>query len=87
MLAFMGEYSETHFVHKELLAGDVETPAVKLNRSEHNDFRKKVSEMRAWVEQYGVSAMEVVSLEMNLEAWLVYHICNVDAQIWIASKN
>lgn len=52
----------------------------KLNCQEHNNFRKSTNELREWIHQNGVSAVEVVSLRMDLEAWLVHHICFVDAK-------
>lgn len=87
MLDFMVEYAEKHFVHEEMLIGEIDTPEAKLNRTEHNDFRRKTNEMREWIYQNGVSAVEVVSLRMDLEAWLVHHICFVDAKVWVTSKN
>jgi hemerythrin len=85
LLDFMAEYSETHFVHEEELAGELETPEARLNREEHNKFRKSLSEMRQWIDIYGVSAVEVVSLKLDLEDWLVHHICFVDAKLWVGA--
>ena len=82
MLDFMAEYSEQHFAHEEALAGDVDTPAVKLNRLEHEKFRANLSEIRRWISQGGVTSVEVVGLQMDMENWLVHHICYVDVQIW-----
>jgi hemerythrin len=82
MLDFMAEYSEKHFVHEEILAGDVDTPEVKLNRQEHNIFRENISDIKDWIKQGGVTSVEVVSLKMDLEKWLVHHICFVDVQVW-----
>ena len=83
LLDFMTEYSETHFVHEEELAGDLDTPEVRLNRQEHNEFRKNLSEMRNWIQENGVSSVEVLSLKMDMEHWLVHHICDVDARVWM----
>ncbi len=81
-LDFMVEYSENHFAHEETLAEGRETPAVLLNHTEHDKFRRKVNELREWIKEYGASSVEVLSLKMDLEEWLVHHICYVDAQVW-----
>ena len=86
ILEFMAEYSETHFVHEEELAGEQETPEARLNREEHNKFRMNLNEMRQWIEWNGVSSVEVVSLKLDLEKWLVHHICFVDAKLWVGEK-
>jgi hemerythrin len=82
ILEFMTEYAEKHFVHEEFLAGEAETSAIRLNRNEHNHFRENLQEIKDTIRQNGVSAVEVVSLKMDLEKWLVHHICDVDVQLW-----
>ena len=86
LLDFMTEYSEQHFVHEEMLSVDVDSPAAKLNRAEHNKFRENMSEMKKWIRQNGVSTVEVISLKMDLEQWLVHHICYVDVQVWVKKE-
>ncbi len=81
-LEFMAEYAENHFVHEESLAWNLKSAAEELNRVEHERFREKIDYMRKWIRQDGASSVEVLSLKMDMEKWLVHHMCEVDVQLW-----
>ena len=87
LLDFMSEYSDSHFVHEEMLAeveGDAQ--AIEVNRSEHKKFRQNLREMKKWVAENGASSVEVMNLRIDLEEWIIHHICEVDTKIWADLK-
>ena len=50
-------------------------------RAAHNEFRRKLAEIKAWVSHEGISMVEVIALQVTLEEWLVNHICTIDVQL------
>lgn len=86
-LDFMGRYAETHFADEEGRMAQLNSPALEENRSEHNEFRRKLAEIKSWVEREGATTVEVVALKGTLEDWLVNHICTVDVKLRGADKD
>ena len=80
-LDFLTQYSETHFVSEEASMARLHSPALDVNCAEHNEFRRKLSEIKGWVNREGVSTVEVIALQATLEEWLVNHICTIDVQL------
>lgn len=80
-LDFLGQYSESHFADEERRMAQANLSALAQNRAEHNEFRSKLAEIRAWVEREGATTVEVVALKSTLEDWLVNHICTVDVKL------
>ena len=80
-LDFLGQYAETHFADEEARMARVNSSALEENRSEHNEFRRKLAEIKAWVKREGVTMVEVIALKGTLEDWLVNHICTVDVKL------
>ena len=80
-LDFLTQYSETHFVSEEASMARLNSPALDANRAAHNEFRRKLAEIKGWVNREGVSTVEVIALQATLEEWLVNHICTIDVQL------
>ncbi|HEY5158825.1 MAG TPA: bacteriohemerythrin [Anaerolineales bacterium] len=80
-LDFLAQYSETHFIGEEAIMAKHNSPALGLNRAEHEEFRGKLAEIRTWVKNAGATSVEVVALKSALEDWLVNHISTVDVQL------
>ena len=80
-LQFFLSYTETHFPYEEALMKKYNCPADALNRAEHERFREKLLAMENWIRSEGVSLVEVIELKVDMEQWLVKHICKVDAQL------
>jgi hemerythrin len=85
-LAFFEQYTETHFPHEEEISRHRSAQMVQKNREQHKEFRGKIQEIRGWIEQEGVSMVEVMSLKMEMEDWLTNHIRKVDVQLFTADK-
>jgi hemerythrin len=80
-LHFLAQYTETHFAHEEARMAQYNSPVAALNRAEHDRFRAKLYEIEAWIQREGTTLVEVVSLKIDMEQWLVNHICKVDVQL------
>jgi hemerythrin len=80
-LNFLAEYAEAHFKHEEALAEQHHSPVAALNHENHNQFRAQLQEIRRWTQQDGASTVEVVAIKLEMEQWLVNHICKVDTRI------
>jgi hemerythrin len=80
-LDFLGQYAETHFADEEARMARANSEALEQNRTEHNEFRSKLAEIKGWVMQEGATTVEVVALKTTLEDWLVNHICTVDVKL------
>jgi hemerythrin len=80
-LEFLGQYAETHFADEEARMAQANLPILEQNRVEHNEFRSKLAEIKAWVRREGATTVEVVALKTTLEDWLVNHICTVDVKL------
>ena len=80
-LDFLTQYSETHFASEEASMARLKSPALAANRAAHNEFRRKLAEIKGWVNREGASMVEVIALQGTLEDWLVNHICTIDVQL------
>jgi hemerythrin len=80
-LDFLTQYTETHFASEEAIMTRLNSPALAANRAAHNEFRRKLAEIKAWVSREGVSMVEVIALKVTLEEWLVNHILTIDMQL------
>ena len=80
-LDFLTQYAETHFASEEASMSRINSPAQAANRTAHDEFRRKLAEIKAWVRHEGVSMVEVIALKVILEEWLVNHICTIDVQL------
>ncbi len=80
-LAFLVQYTETHFSHEENRMEACACPALAENHAAHNDFNARLNEMLSWLEQTRPTAVEVFVLKKDLEAWLTNHISTIDVQL------
>lgn len=80
-LQFFLSYTETHFPDEEALMEKYNCPAAALNRAEHERFREKLLAMESWIRSEGASLVEVIELKVDMEQWLINHICKVDTQL------
>jgi hemerythrin-like metal-binding protein len=81
ILHFLAEYTVTHFAHEEARMAQHNSPVAALNRTEHGRFRANLDEIERWMQQEGTSLVEVVSVKIDMENWLINHICKIDAQL------
>jgi hemerythrin len=80
-LHFLAQYTETHFAHEEARMAQYNSPVAALNRAEHDRFRAKLHEIETWIQREGTTLVEVVSLKIDMEQWLVNHICKIDVEL------
>jgi hemerythrin-like metal-binding protein len=80
-LAFLVQYTETHFSHEEDRMETCGCPAQSENLRAHNHFRAHLDEMLSWLEQAKPTSVEVVVLKQELEDWLTNHISTIDIQL------
>ena len=85
-LQFFISYTETHFPYEEALMKKYNCPAEALNRAEHELFRDKLITLKNRVQSEGVSLVEVIELKVDMEQWLLNHICKVDAELCTVLK-
>jgi hemerythrin-like metal-binding protein len=80
-LAFMVQYTETHFSHEEARMAELGCLAQAENRAAHDQFRTRLDEMLSWLENAKPTTVEVVILKQELEDWLTNHISTIDVQL------
>jgi len=80
-LAFMVQYTETHFSHEEARMAECGCQAQGENRAAHDQFRTRLDELLDWLEHAKPTTVEVVVLQQELEDWLVKHISTIDVQL------
>ena len=80
-LAFLVQYTETHFSHEEDRMQACACPALDENRRAHDQFRARLDEMLSWLEQTRPTSVEVVVLQQELDDWLTNHICTIDIKL------
>jgi hemerythrin len=80
-LAFLVQYTETHFSHEEDRMEECGCPAQAQNRAAHDKFRTHLDEMLSWLEQTRPTSVEVIVLKQELEDWLTNHISTIDIQL------
>ena len=80
-LAFMVQYTETHFSLEEARMAELGCQAQDKNRAAHDQFRIRLDEMLSWLESARPTTVEVVILKQELEDWLTNHISTIDVQL------
>ncbi len=80
-LNFFASYAETHFKLEEAFMTERHCPAAEENRTAHECMRNILAGFKAYVEQHGFSWIEVATLRIEMEEWLVKHILTVDIQL------
>ena len=77
-LAFLVEYTIQHFGFEEAIMAKCHCPTLKENTAAHEVFRVRLDEILRQVELSGLSAYNAIAIKMELEQWLINHICTID---------
>jgi len=77
-LAFLVEYTIQHFALEESVMAKCHCPALKENIAAHVKFRLRLDEILRQIELSGPSAFNAIAIKMELEQWLLNHICTID---------
>ncbi len=85
-LHFLKKYTNIHFTTEENAMALLKIPALEQNKLAHEEFRGKLAEISDWVNQEGVSSVEILELKMDLEEWITNHICTVDIHLRDANQ-
>ena len=46
------------------------------------DLETHRQDLQRYIQENTITSVEVVGLKIDLEEWLVHHICNVDTHLW-----
>lgn len=80
-LAFLVEYTITHFSLEEARMAKCQCPALRENMAAHEQFRIRLDDIISQLEQTGPTAFDAVTIKLELERWLTNHICTIDIQM------
>ena len=81
MLAFLGEYVQSHFKHEEGIMQQHQCPVRGKNKAAHIQFLKDFESLVGIVKRDGASTAAVIQLKEMLGNWLKNHICSVDTNL------
>jgi len=81
MLAFLGEYVQSHFKHEEGIMEQHQCPVRGKNKAAHIKFLQDFESLVAIVKRDGASTTAVIQLKEMLGNWLKNHICSVDTNL------
>jgi hemerythrin-like metal-binding protein len=80
-LDFFANYAETHFKLEEAFMDERHCPAAEANRAGHAQMRSILAGFKTYVKRQGVSMIEVATLRLEMQEWLVKHILTIDIQL------
>jgi hemerythrin len=80
-LAFLVQYTETHFSFEEDRMEACGCPALAANRLAHDHFRIRLDEILGMLEQSRPTLVDVLVLNQELGDWLTNHISTIDVQL------
>ena len=81
LLAFLADYTETHFTCEERCMRQYRCPAAAANLAAHNSLRKEIAGLRGHIKDNKLTIMDLVKVEQTLGAWIQDHICTIDIQL------
>ena len=81
MLAFLGDYAQSHFKSEENIMDQHRCPARGKNKVAHTQFLKDYGNLVETVKRDGASTTAVIQLKEMLGNWLKNHICKVDTHL------
>lgn len=81
LLDFLADYMNKHFASEEAFMKRFQYPAAEQHYAQHDDFRRRVTTLRALVEKQTPSTMLVLSVRTQVCDWLVDHVAKVDKQL------
>lgn len=81
-LDFLMDYTEFHFSDEEKLQQEVGYDKLEQHKSQHEDFKKSVDELRQMLEEEeGPTDAFVQAVNKNISQWLVNHIQGWDKAV------
>jgi methyl-accepting chemotaxis protein len=81
MMAFLGEYVNTHFKHEEGVMEQRQCPNRAKNKAAHLQFLNSFQKLVADFESKGASTSILLDLRQMVGDWLVNHICGIDTKL------
>jgi len=81
MLAFLGNYADSHFKHEEGLMDKHRCPVSRQNKAAHSQFLAAYQEIVEMVKRDGATTGAVLKLREMLGNWLRKHICTMDTNM------
>ena len=85
-LRFFKQYTEFHFPNEETRVPNYLSLAAQRNREEHVLICNKIAELQSRIGSEGTSIVEVMELKIEMEEWIVKHICKTDVEMF-SEKN
>ncbi len=80
-LDFFANYAEVHFKIEEAYMDERDCPAAEANRTGHQQMRNILAGFQEYMKHQGVSMIEVSTLRLEMQEWLVKHILTIDIQL------
>jgi hemerythrin len=80
-LSFLISYAAAHFAKEEACMTQYNCPAAAANLAAHKAFVIKVTAFQGRLAAEGPTPALVLALNNELAAWLMTHICRIDAQL------
>jgi methyl-accepting chemotaxis protein len=87
MLAFLGEYAQSHFRHEEEVMQNHRCPSRGKNKAAHVQFLHDYTSLVEAVNQHGPSTTVILQIKELLGNWLQNHICSVDTGLRTCTAN
>lgn len=81
MIAFLGEYTQTHFALEDKYMLKFAYPKIGEQREEHGEFTRDVRELKSSFDQDGASREIAFAASGKLIRWIIYHIGNHDREM------
>lgn len=82
MLDYLDEYTNFHFSAEEKLQKEVEYPGLKEHLAKHEEFKKNIQELYAWLDEAeGPTEEFAETVKEKVADWLLYHIKSFDRSV------
>lgn len=78
-VAFLEKYAKFHFNAEEKYMQQYDFDGLELQKSQHNNFMKKVTDIKSRIKTQGPSKKMAITIEKDLLNWFFVHIKNLDA--------
>lgn len=78
---YLGEYVITHFSDEEKLQRDNNYPEYKNHKAVHEKFIKDYENLKARMEEEGISLNFIVTVNKVVVDWLIKHIASADKAV------
>lgn len=81
LLDFLESYTVAHFSDEEKLMLKINYPLYENHKNQHDEMRRKVSEMKREIITWGATTPVVKAVNEAITAWLIKHILGFDMNI------